>query len=217
MAELSTHFPWLAQLSPAAQSQLAAELKPLELPRGALVFDAGQPCQGFPLVESGRIRVSKLGPEGREILLYRIGPGESCILTSSCLLGASDYTARAVCETPVRLHLMPRARFQQLLSSVGPFREEVFHLFAERLVELMSLVDAVAFHRLDERLAARLLGHGAVVEASHQALALELGSVREMVSRILGDFEERGLVRLGRGRIEVIDAPGLRRLAGGSP
>lgn len=210
---LATHFPWIASLDGAARAGLLQRITRMVLPRGAVIFDAGMPCEGFPLLVEGSIRVSKAGPEGREILLYRIGPGESCILTSSCLLGASDYSARAVVDAPVTLHVLPRLDFLALLGTHPAFRISVFHLFAERLAELMSLVDAVAFHRLDQRLAARLLGHGSVVAMSHQALALELGSVREIITRVLGEFADRGLVALSRGQIEIRDAAGLRRIA----
>ena len=163
----------------------------------------------------GSIRVRKLAPQGKELLLYRVAAGESCILTSSCLLGARDYTASAIAETDVSVLAMPRALFLDLLGSEPAFRNEVFELFAARLADLMTLVDAVAFQRLDQRLAGRLLGHGAIVTISHLELAQELGSVREIVSRLLGDFAQRGALRLGRGRIEILDAALLRRIADG--
>lgn len=211
--QLAACFPWIAALDPAAREQLLRRLQRLNLPRGAMLFDAGAACTGFPLLVAGDVRVIKPGPEGREILLYRIAPGESCILTSSCLLGASDYSARAVVETPATMYVLPRGDFLELLGTQAGFRESVFHLFAERLTTLMSLVDAIAFHRLDQRLADRLLGHGSVIATSHQALALELGSVREIITRVLGEFAERGLVALSRGQIGIRDAAGLRQVA----
>ena len=184
----------------------------LRLPAGTRVFAAGEACAGFPVVLEGSIRVAQCGAQGRELVLYRVGPGEGCILTSSCLLGDVPYTAEGVAETDTELLLLPRPAFLELLAH-EPFRRFVFGLFAERLAELTALVDAVAFRRLDARLAERLLGHGSAVETTHQALAAELGTVREIVSRVLKQFEERGLVRLGRGRVEVLDAAGLRAIA----
>lgn len=110
---------------------------------------------------------------------------------------------------------MPRTLFLEMLDRVPEFRHEVFALFAVRMTELMLLVDAVAFQRLDQRLANRLLGHGRILQVSHQQLALELGSVREIISRLLGEFAQRGALRLGRGRIEILDAAMLRRIAAG--
>ena len=146
--------------------------------------------------------------------LYRVAAGESCILTSSCLVAGVPYDARGVAETDVTLAILPRALFRKLLDSSAPFREYVLHLFADRMNELMQLVTAVAFQRLDQRLANRLLGHGPVVHTTHQALADELGSVREIVTRVLHHLADEKLIALGRERIEIRDPAGLRALAG---
>jgi CRP/FNR family transcriptional regulator len=164
-------------------------------------------------VLAGSIRVVKLAANGRELPLYKVLPGESCIITSSCLLGRTDYNARGVAECETTLMLLPRALFDQLLD-VPVFRDFVFHLFGERIAELMQLVEEVAFHKLDQRLANLLLGKGRQLHTTHQQLADELGSVREMVSRLLKVFADQGLVRLGREQIEILDPAGLRKIAG---
>jgi CRP/FNR family transcriptional regulator len=138
--------------------------------------------------------------------------GENCIITSSCLLGHADYNARGVTEGATTLVLLPRDVFDEMLGEPA-FRDFVFALFSERMAELMQLVEEVAFRKLDQRLAALLLGKGRVVRATHQQLADELGSVREMVSRLLKGFAEQGLVRLGREQVEVLDPAGLRKAA----
>lgn len=189
-------------------------LRPFEVPEGAALFDEGQPCQGFPMVLSGRVKVTKAAPNGREIPLYRVEPGESCILTSGCLLGKMPYSARGVAERDLTLVVLPPAIFNRLLEAHAPFRAHVFGLFAERLNELMQLVEEVAFRKLDQRLAALLVARGPSVRATHQELADELGSVREMVSRLLKSFAERGLVALGREQVEVLDVEGLGDVAG---
>jgi CRP/FNR family transcriptional regulator len=212
---LQRHYPWCRAASAATLDRLMAESVAVNFSAGSAVFDEHLPCAHFPLVLEGSIRVRKLAAQGKELLLYRVAAGESCILTSSCLLGQRDYTASAIAETDVSVLAMPRALFLELLGSEPAFRHEVFELFATRLADLMTLVDAVAFQRLDQRLAARLLGHGALLQVSHLELAQELGSVREIVSRLLGDFAQRGALRLGRGRIEILDAALLRRIADG--
>lgn len=184
----------------------------MTVPAGTVLFDEHQPCQGFPFVISGGIRVLKPAANGRELPLYRVLPGESCIITSSCLLGHTDYNARGITESETTLALMPRALFDEMLAQ-PPFRDFVFHLFSERIAELMQLVEEVAFRKLDQRLAGLLLGKGRVIHATHQQLADELASVREMVSRLLKGFAEQGLVRLSREQVEILDPPGLRRLA----
>jgi len=187
----------------------------LHAPAGTRLFDEQARCSAFPLLLEGLIRVSKISPQGREILLYRVAPGESCVLSSSCLLGRSDYTATGIAETAVTLIAVPLPLYDRLLASHEPFRRHVFELFAMRLAELTLLIEEVAFRRLDQRLAALLLARGPVLHATHQALADELGSVREMVSRLLGNFAERDLVRLRREQVEVIDGGGLKQLAEG--
>lgn len=183
------------------------------LAAGTVVFDAHSPCIAFPMLLTGAIRVSKAAPNGRELVLYRVLPGEACVLTSSCLLGQRDYPARGVVESEALLLALPRALFDRLVAGHAPFRTYVFELFAERLAELMALVEAVAFQQLDQRLAALLLGKGREVHATHQSLAAELGSVREIVTRLLRHFAEQGIVSLGRERIEILDPPALRRIA----
>jgi CRP/FNR family transcriptional regulator len=182
-----------------------------------VLFDASQPCRGFPLVLEGAVRVAKFAPNGREILLYRVEPGQGCILSGGCLLGHSDYTARGIAEEDVLLLSVPPAAFNDLMLGFEPFRRFVFGMYGGRLAEVMELVEEVAFRRLDERLAQLLVHRGPVLEATHQKLADELGSVREIVSRLLRSFEERGWVKLERERISVLDPKALAALARGKP
>ena len=213
-AGLLALYPSLAAL-PA--DQLAALCRPealLRLPAGTQLFAERQPCQGFPLLLEGSIKVVKTAASGREMLLYRVEPGESCIITSSCLLGHAPYTARGEAETPITLLILPSPVFDRLVAEQARFRDFVFHLFSERLAELMQLVAEVAFHRLDQRLAKLLLAkHGDTLHATHQQLAEELGSVREIVSRLLKGFAAQGLVALGREQIGILDRNGLKSLA----
>jgi CRP/FNR family transcriptional regulator len=210
--QLATLYPVVGGLPADLRQRVAEALQTMTVESATTVFDERQPCRGFPFVLEGAIRVVKLSAGGRELPLYRVLPGESCIITSSCLLGHADYNARGVSEGRTTLALLPRVLFDEMLAA-PVFRDFVFHLFSERMAELMQLVEEVAFRKLDQRLAALLLGKGRVVHATHQQLADELGSVREMVSRLLKGFAEQGLVRLGREQVEVLDAPGLRRLA----
>ena len=209
---LSALYPVLARLPASLRQRIGDTAQTLSLPSGATVFDERQPCRGFPFVLDGAIRVAKQSAGGRELPLYRVVAGESCIITSSCLLGHADYNARGVTEGPTTLALLPRELFDEMLGEPA-FRDFVFALFSERMAELMQLVEEVAFRKLDQRLASLLLGKGRVVHATHQQLADELGSVREMVSRLLKGFAEQGLVKLGREQVEVLDAAGLRKVA----
>ncbi len=212
-AKLLERFPFFAALPAERLERLLAEAQLVHAPRGAVLFDARQPCRGFPLLLEGSVRVAKSSPGGREIVLYRVNPGQGCLLSGGCLLGDTDYTARAVAEEDVTLLSLPPALFQELMLGFEPFRRFVFGMYGERLAEVMELVEEVAFRRLDARLAQLLVSRGPVLEATQQQIADELGSVREIVSRLLRQFEERGWVKLSRNRVTVRDARALAELA----
>lgn len=211
-ALLEQLYPVIGALPVALRERAQSQLQALTVAAGTVLFDEHQSCQGFPFVIDGAIRVTKPAANGRELPLYRVLPGESCIISSSCLLGHVDYNARGIATSDTTLALLPRQLFDELLTQ-PVFRDFVFHLFSERLADLMQLVEEVAFRKLDQRLASLLLGRGRIVRATHQQLADELGSVREMVSRLLKGFAEQGLVQLSREQIEILDSAGLRRIA----
>lgn len=210
---LNALYPVLAALPPTARTRLQQHAQVFSVPAGIVVFDELQACQGFPFVLSGGLRVVKAAPNGRELPLYRVTPGETCIISSACLLGHAPYNARGIAEVETRLLLLPKADFQALLGEAA-FRDFVFTLFSERIADLMQLIEEVAFRKLDQRLAALLLGKGPRLHVTHQQLADELGSVREIVSRLLKGFAEQGLVALAREQVDILDPAGLRRLAG---
>lgn len=202
----------LDTLSPAARDRILQCGQRICVPAGAQVFDEHQRCSGFPFVLEGAIRVIKRSAQGRELPLYRVLPGETCIVSTSCLLGHTDYNASGIAERDSTLLLLPQPDFEALMAEPA-FRDFIFRLISERMADLMQLVEEVAFRRLDARLANHLLGRGRLLQITHQQLADELGSVREMISRLLKGFADQGLIRLGRERIEVIDPAGLRRIA----
>ncbi|HLO61558.1 MAG TPA: Crp/Fnr family transcriptional regulator [Azonexus sp.] len=212
--QLLSLYPALSGLPAERLAALTQPQAVMHVPAGSQVFAEHQPCQGFPLLLEGRIKVIKLAASGRELMLYRVIPGASCIISSSCLLGHTDYNARGIAETPLTLLALPVAEFSRLLVEHAPFRDFVFHLFTERIAELMQLVEEVAFARLDQRLAKLLLARNDnVLNVTHQQLADELGSVREIVSRLLKGFAAQGLVTLGREQLTIIDRPGLQKIA----
>jgi CRP/FNR family transcriptional regulator len=169
-------------------------------------------------VLAGSIRVLQRYPNGRELQLYRVKPGESCLLSGSCLLGQADYDATGIAESELELLILPPAEFNALIATDETFRRHVFAMYGERLSALMQVVEAIAYQKLDQRLAALLVNRdaeGGEIHATHQALADELGSVREIVSRLLRSFEDRGWVDLGRERIRVLDRHALAAAARG--
>jgi CRP/FNR family transcriptional regulator len=185
---------------------------PMEVPAGAVLFSENEPCRGFPLVVEGEVRVSRSSGDGRTLELYRVGPGELCLVSSACLFRAEPMSAHGVATRDTTLCIAPPGAFRAWLSDT-PFRDYVLGLFAQRMADLTALIDAVAFHRLDARLAAALLGHGPELHVTHQALADALGTVREIVTRLLRRFEREGWIELGRERIRILDSAALRRCA----
>ncbi len=215
LQSLAELYPALAGLPEALRDEvLTRRTGWFEVPAGATLFEEQSPCQGFPMVLNGEVRVARGSAQGRSLELYRVGPGEMCVVSASCLFGHHLLSAHGATTAPTRLAVMSPAALDECCAH-EPFRRFVFGVFADRLADLMALTEAVAFQRLDQRLAAALLGHGEVRLTSHQALADELGTVREMVTRLLRRFERNGWLVLGRERIELKDAAALRRLAAG--
>ena len=207
-------YPALRAVPAQEFGRMLAEGTLRQVEAGTVMFDEAQPCNGFPFVLEGAIGVSKFSENGREIQLYSVAAGESCILSSSCLLGSVDHSAHGVALSATTVFILPRPTFERLLRTSDAFRHYVFGLFAARISDLMQTVEEVAFKRLDQRLAALLLRRGPTVRATHQQLADELGSVREIVSRIARNFASQGLIRTGREQITILNADGLRRVAG---
>lgn len=206
--------PALACLAPEARAALAA-LAPLDLPRGAVLFRPGDAVQGFALVLSGRIEVYLTGASGREILLYAVEPGQTCVQTTLGLLGEADYTGEALTAAPSRVVMVPRALFLSLMDSAPEFRRLVFAALAERMEEVIRLMERVSFQPVEARLAGWLLTRAEAgrVAATQAEIAAQIGSAREVISRRLDAFARRGWVRTERGAVEICDASALRRLA----
>lgn len=207
--ELLTLYPALTRLP-----DLLAGLTPMTVPAGTALFRESDACQGFPLVLRGEVRVCRAAPNGRELELYRVAPGEMCLVSSASLFAQQPLSARGITTHETTLCLLAPSQFRAALADEG-FRQYVLGLFAARMAELTGLIEAIAFQKLDSRLAAALLGHGPQRKTTHQALADELGTVREIVSRLLHRFERDGLVELSRESIAIRDSAGLRRIATG--
>lgn len=213
-SQLLVAYPALDSVPARRLSETVAHLPVVRVPPGTSLFAEGDPCGGFPCVLEGEVRVARGSRDGRELELYRVRPGEICVVSASCLFGDRPMAAHGRTTRDTVLALVDR---QTLLewSDARPFREYLFRVMAERMASLSILVDALAFQRLDQRLARALTARGPTVQSTHQRLADELGTSREIVSRLLGRFEDQGLVRLGRERIELLDTPALQRVADG--
>jgi CRP/FNR family transcriptional regulator len=207
-------FDGLKRLAPEDRALLSARAQVMELPPGASVFSPGAPCGVYLLVLAGSVRVQMIADTGREIVLYRVRRGESCVLTTACLLGEEAYSAEGVVEEPTVGVAVPAPVFDDLIARSDAFRRFVFAGYGRRVADILATMQAAVFHRVDARLARHLAERpDGPLDVTHQDLAVELGTAREVVSRHLKAFEKRGLVRLGRGAVEVVDRDALRRLA----
>ncbi|NND37141.1 MAG: Crp/Fnr family transcriptional regulator [Gammaproteobacteria bacterium] len=201
-----------------AVARLMTSAQTVRLDAGSYVFHAGDPCAAFLVLLDGNVRVQITSAGGREVTLYRIGSGGSCILTTSCLLSSEHYPADAITETDVVAAVIPMSGFQRALDESGAFRQFVFDGFATRLTHVIRKIEQIVFASIDARLAATLLAIDARGEdrVTHQDLATELGTAREVISRHLKRFEQEGSVELGRGRLVVLDRDRLRAIADNS-
>lgn len=209
-------FPGLRRLTRDVLEILLQRSAVVSLPAGSRIYGPGQAPASYLLLLEGSLRVQQVSEAGREIVLYRVSAGESCALTTACLMGYEDYPAEAIAETDVRAVAIPRATFDDLIAQSPEFRRFVFTAFSTRVTDLFRIIEEVVFSRMDIRLAHKLLelSHGADhVAATQQQLASELGTAREVVSRILSEFQRRGWVAPARGNIAITNRHALERLA----
>ena len=203
-------------LETAAQDMIARGARSVHLKAGHRVFTPGQSCSAFLVVKHGAVRVSTVTDTGRELMLYRVGPEETCVLTTACLLSAADYDAEGIAETDTEALAIPKPLFVELLATSAAFRQFVFSSYGGRLRDLIALVQEVSQRHVDRRLARFLAERGTAgpIAASHQEIAAELGTAREVVSRLLKQFEAEGLVTLERRQIVVSNMAALEKLHG---
>jgi len=204
-----------------ADSQLIQEFQQaaafVRISAGRDLFIEGDRVDGIALLISGVVRVYKIGETGREITLYRFGLGESCILTANAILSQKNFPAIASVEQDADAVMIPADIFRDWVNRYDLWRDFVFDLLSQRLFSVMLIVDEIAFRRMDVRVASLLLQRSQIqnpVHMTHQEIASELGSSREVISRLLEDFSEKGLIRSGRGEVEVLEPGELKSRSG---
>lgn len=208
-------FEGLADLPRDLRADLRRGSQIVSVPAGTQVFEPGQSADNLLLLLEGTVRVQQKSDTGREVLLYRVHAGESCVLTTACMLAFEDYSADGIAETDVTAVAIPRATFDDLVARSPVFRQFVFTAYSRRITDLFSLIDHIVFQRMDVRLAGRLLelaDSDGVVHATHAALGNELGTAREVISRTLGEFQRRGWVEQSRGEVRLVDRAALQRM-----
>ncbi len=204
-------------LDPALRARVAEGAQPFAAPAGTVLFHPGDPCRGFVLLTEGAVRVELVAEDGHALLLYRLHPGEPCLMTTACLFAGEGYAAEGRAETAVAGLMVPPAAFAALVAENAAFRAFVLAGFGHRLAALMARIEALSFRSVDRRLAEALLGRPEGEIATTQAdLAVEVGTAREVVTRRLHALAKEGLVTLARGNLRVTNRAGLERRARGT-
>lgn len=216
ISQLDRLFPALTGLAPATRDEIFAAGQIIRLPAGQMLMQQNQQCRYVPLVLSGILRVFKVSAGGREITLFRTGPGDTCLVSIACQLRCEDFPALAEVEEEATLFMLPTASYHKLLDGQAAWKDFLVSTLYGHLLTSLEILEAVAFDRTDKRLITWLWdkcgGHQAEIRTTHEAVAIELGTAREVISRLLGDLRERGVVSLGRGRIKIINPDALRTL-----
>lgn len=214
IASLVRQFPFLQLADNHFRNIFFEHANPTSVAVGSPICDQGMQCQHLALIVSGTARVYKLGESGREITLYRIGAGESCILTASCIVSRSPFPAFAVCEEKIEALVIHAGKVRQWTDEFPAWRNHLFNLISDRLGDVISVIEEIAFRRVDRRLADYLMlrsrgDNQDSIKITHQAIASDLGTSREVISRILKDFAHQGLIAVSRGQLQITDLQGL--------
>ncbi|KIN73489.1 Crp/Fnr family transcriptional regulator [Sulfitobacter guttiformis] len=209
-------FAGLSRLDQSTKNLLLTRSEIVKVPENTTIFGPGNSPENMLFLLDGTVRVQQVSETGHEIVLYRIEAGQSCVLTTACLLAYEDYSAEGVTETAVEAAAIPRDVFDDLVAQSKPFRDFVFAAFSKRITDLFLIIDEVAFQRLDVRLADRLIklsNNMDKVITTHQKLSVELGTAREVISRQLQEFQRRGWIEQARGSVSLLDRVQLEQLA----
>jgi len=217
--QLKHLFPVLTKLPAAVRQALFESGQVIELPPMQMLMQQNQQCQFIPLVMKGMLRVYKLSPNGREMTLYRVGAGDTCLVSIACHLRGEDFPALAQVEENTSLFMIPTSLYNELLDQQLVWKDFLIMTLYDHLVETMETLEAVTFDRTDHRLALWLLSQTkhapGLIYTTHEAIAVELGTVREVVSRLLGELKSQGAVDLNRGKIKVINPSILENMLEG--
>lgn len=214
-------FAFYRQAPHALQTQIAAAAVPGKFPADAYFYHEGDRCDSFALVGSGNIRVFKEGGTGRQVTLYHVQDGEACLVNMLCVLLDRPTMASAQTEVATNAVVLPAAAVREWIATHDALRNFVFETMAVRVVEVMTLVEEISFRKTDRRLAyylwRRFANDGSPLQAfsaTHEEIAAELGTAREVVSRLLKMFERQGAIEIARRRIRLRNDAVLRSLTG---
>ncbi len=219
IANVHNAFGFIRNCDSTIYKEFLSEAIHIQLEKGSRISEQGNDCTHLTLVLRGTARIYTLADSGREITLYRIEAGQSCILTASCIQSANPFPAFAICESDIDAILVPSTCLQKWLAESTAWRHFIFGLISQRMTSVICLVEEVAFNKLDQRIAKLLIQYknkniSSTIHVTHHEIALELGTSREVVSRILMSFQSSGLVLLTRGSIVLLNYDAISSRAG---
>lgn len=219
--EILETFDFYTATPPAERQTIFDAAVAVHLAEGTAFYQEGDRCGEVGLVARGDIRVFKRMPNGREVTLYHVRDRHPCLINMLSVFLHREAMASAVVDAPTEAVVIRSDIFRNLLTSSAPLQRFVFETMSERLVDVMTLIEEVVVRRMDARLASWLAdgfaaSHDGGITITHEEIAAELGTAREVVSRVLKEFEHKGAVRLARGHIVLVDARLLADAAGRS-
>lgn len=219
--EVSAYLPFWDKLTEQQKRILQDSVREVRFPKGKILHGAAEDCIGLLLVTKGQLRAFMLSEEGKELTLYRLFERDICLFSASCMFRDIDFSLSVEAEQDCTVLHIPQDSYKKLMEQSLAVSAYTNELMASRFSDVMWLMDQVLNKKLDARLAALLLEEqglsgSASLQVTHERLAHHLGSVREVVTRMLQYFQNEGLVRLTRGRIELLDVSGLKTLAADS-
>lgn len=215
--QFQSYFPIWDQLLPRQQHQLLESLTFQTIPKDAILHDAGMHCTGLYLIRSGQLRAYVFSEEGREITIYRLFARDLCLFSAPGILHSLRFEVTIVAEKDTQLWRIPAELYRTLMDESAAVANYTNELMANRFTEVMHRMEQFMWKRLDKRVAAFLLQEAAIEETfrlkiTHETIANHLGSHREVITRMLREFQNAGMVRLSRGMVTILDETKLRAL-----
>lgn len=214
--QISREMPFLNRAPEQVKNEFISYGYSVDIPAGRDVFVVRDRANAIALLIKGVVRVYIIGETGREITLYRFGSGESCVLTANAILNEQEFPAIALVEEKTKAVMIPEEKFREWIRLYDVWREYLFNLFSLRLYSMITIINEVVFQRMDQRIATYLYKQGSnnnPVTATHQEIAYELGSSREVISRLIESFQDNGYITARRGEVEILDFTALRQLS----
>jgi len=213
--KLSKLVPFFKDSPPEVDNEFAKNVIFKKIPKGQFIAMEGENCNYLPIVKSGLVRVYKLSQNGQEMTLYRIKPGESCILTMSCLLTNEQFPAIAFTETESEIILIDAKSIKSWVNKYTVWRDYIFNYMSSIILKVLTLLENTTFNRTETRIIDFLLLNsdekGDQLTLTHQHIASEIGTSREVVSRILKELESQQIIKLSRGSISILKKEALKK------